>query len=526
MAQKNRIMNYCDINRIPDEVELLLEEKDIITVVVCNNVAVFEDVSVEFVAEDEKINVFLTSKFSKVKKVYLRWKGECSSNVKVLGDALERAYGNLEWQGLDEKRPMPWYALVNNGDKTACYGVAVRPNSFCTWHIGGEGVLLLIDVCNGSHGVNLLGRRMNACSVVCRYYTATSAFDAGVAFCKEMCKDGVFPKEKVYGYNNWYYAYGKSSQKELIEDADYVAELTEGLTPRPYFVIDDCWQKNSEFGPWDCLAETFFDMKDLAEDIEKRGLKPGIWIRPLAYKNMNFPKDWLLHEYADNNTCVLDVTVPEAKEYVLQNFQRIKSWGYKLVKHDYSTYDIFDRHYFFTQTDDIAIGDWSFFDKTKTNAEIIKDFYKSIKTVLEETVVIGCNTVSHLAAGIFEMQRTGDDTSGRNWEVTRKMGFNTLAFRMMQHNIFYAVDADCVGITKEVPWQFNRQWLEVLSKSGTPLFISTKKGVASFEQIKEIKEAFRVNSNQENICIPIDWQETSIPQEWLIDGVKIKFNLF
>ena len=40
-----------------------------------------------------------------------------------------------------------------------------------------------------------------------------------------------------------------------------------------------------------------------------------------------------------------------------------------------------------------------------------------------------------------KQNRTGDDTSGRIWERTRRMGVNTLAFRLPQHNAFYHIDA-------------------------------------------------------------------------------------
>lgn len=89
-------------------------------------------------------------------------------------------------------------------------------------------------------------------------------------------------------------------------------------------------------------------------------------------------------------------------------------------------------------------------------------------------MIIGCNTIGHLGAGLMHLNRTGDDTSGRIWERTRRMGVNTLAFRLPQHNTFYHIDADCVGIFGMIPWEKNRQWADVLAKSGTPLFVSGK----------------------------------------------------
>src|ERR1035437_4327167 len=106
-------------------------------------------------------------------------------------------------------------------------------------------------------------------------------------------------------------------------------------------------------------------------------------------------------------------------------------------------------------------------DSSKTNAEIILTMYQAIREATGETYIIGCNTISHLSAGMFELNRVGDDTSGNEWERTRKMGVNTLAFRGVQHGTFYAADCDCVGLTTKVPWAKNKQWMELVAKSGT-----------------------------------------------------------
>ena len=89
----------------------------------------------------------------------------------------------------------------------------------------------------------------------------------------------------------------------------------------------------------------------------------------------------------------------------------------------------------------------------------------------QDVLILGCNCIGHLGAGLMQGNRTGDDTSGVEWERTRKMGINTLAFRMLQQGTFYGADADCVGITEHIDWNKNRQWMEVLAESGTPLFV-------------------------------------------------------
>lgn len=135
----------------------------------------------------------------------------------------------------------------------------------------------------------------------------------------------------------------------------------------------------------------------------------------------------------------------------------------------------------------------------------------------EDIVLLGCNTMSHLSAGIFDIQRTGDDTSGTDWELTKKMGINTLAFRMMQHQAFYAADADCVGITKHIPWECNRKWLDVLAKSGTPLFVSIAEDAWSENVKKDLQDAFKKAAVVHNPSIPIDCLEKQMPQKWVSD---------
>ena len=122
--------------------------------------------------------------------------------------------------------------------------------------------------------------------------------------------------------------------------------------------------------------------------------------------------------------------------------------------------------------------------------------------------------MSHLSAGIFEIQRTGDDTSGKEWARTKKYGINTLAFRMPQHNKFYCADADCVGITKQISWEKNKQWLDVLSKSGTALFVSIAEDAYDDEIRKDITSAFKKAAVNMESSLALDWKQHCIPQKW------------
>ena len=144
----------------------------------------------------------------------------------------------------------------------------------------------------------------------------------------------------------------------------------------------------------------------------------------------------------------------------------------------------------------------------------------------ENTILIGCATIPHLCAGLVHLGRTGADVNGKVWDITRRMGVNTLAFRMMQHNAFFAVDADCVGITGLVPWHFTRQWLDILAKSGTPMFVSCKPGVLSDAENEELRQAFARNALQRDTLIPLDWMENICPERWLLNGQEIAYDWF
>jgi alpha-galactosidase len=199
--------------------------------------------------------------------------------------------------------------------------------------------------------------------------------------------------------------------------------------------------------------------------------------------------------------------------------------GLQLIKHDFSTYDLLGR-WGFRMGAEITDPNWSFANRTRTNAEIIRDLYKALREAAGAALLLGCNTVGHLGAGLFELQRIGDDTSGRDWNRTRKMGVNTLAFRAPQHGAFFAVDADCVGLTRQIPWSFNSQWLDLLSRSGTPLFVSAAADALGPEQRAALRQAFALAANVLPLLEPLDWLRNSEPRRWILGGKATNYDWF
>ncbi len=492
----------------------------------------FSDFSTEIICESENADaavqmeqngneaaVYLTANESKPCFVKLRWAFESPADLRVLGDCWERSYTDLEFRPLaDNDRAMPWYFLATDGAVHSCFGVKTQPAAFVSFRYDTGGLTALLDCRNGGSGVLLGGRSVKLAEFVLRRYENCNAFEALCEYCKTLCSAPLLPKEVIYGGNNWYYAYGKSSREQILSDAAPQAELAAGIDNPPFMVIDDGWQRNRCAGPW-LPNEKFGDMASLAEEFKQRGVRPGIWVRPLCSEDPAIPDEMKILRGGKRE--YLDPTHPDVQTLIREDIARIKVWGFELLKFDFVTVDMFG-NYGKDLNDTITNHKgWHFFDRSKTSAEIVLEFYRLIREAAGDMLLIGCNAVSHLCAGLVELNRIGDDTSGKDWNRTRSYGVNTLAFRLAQNGAFYLADADCVGILDEcIPWEKNRQWLDLLASSGTPLFVSC--GKATDEQKEDLRSAY-CKAQQKHSIRPLDWMETRTPEHWLIDGEETTY---
>lgn len=314
-----------------------------------------------------------------------------------------------------------------------------------------------------------------------------------------------------------------------MSDADFLSTLVPpSVANRPFMVIDDGWQfahdavEGATGGPWDKGNGRFPDMSGLAGAIRASGAKPGIWVKPLkSSREDKLPASW----YLPDRESFLDPSVPEVLEHLRGIFSGLHSWGYELIKHDFSTFDAFGL--WGPAMTPFMTGDgWSFADRSRTSAEIVVNLYRAILEGASGSLVLGCNTIGHLGAGLMHSHRIGDDTSGKHWERTRLMGPNTLAFRLPQHRTFFDIDADCVGITKAIGWKHNKQWLHLLAHSGTTFFASTKPAIMNESETAELVVAMENASRQTAVAEPLDWMDTVTPSRWRIDGQLVEYQWY
>lgn len=470
------------------------------------------DVSVSFEPTDSGMKVLVTGNETPITFIKCRWYGKLPVGCRLLGDAIERAYGDLKYEGIRPERIMPWYFAVNDKENHAGYGVKVRPDSFVHWQADPSGITLWLDLRCGTNGYRLGGKTALAAEIVEHHASDTDTFDFLREFCEKMSDSPVLSDKPVYGFNNWYYAYGNISAEGVLNDSKLLHDLTEDLDNLPFMVIDDGWQNRSTV---ECdTNEKFPDMKQLVSDMKAQNVRPGIWIRPLLPKAEHFTD--LRHEaYSE----YFDPSLDEVLDIIAADMEKITGeWGFELVKYDYVTFDMFGR-FFFEPSVQMSDADWSL-KNPMTNAQAVKRLYKTIYDHANGAVLIGCNAVSHLGSGYFHLHRSGDDTSGREWERTRYMGINTLAFRLCQHKAFFDVDADCVGNTGDTDfdWAMASRWLELLTDSSTPLFVSIAPKVVTGEIKEQLKAAFAKASKQEGRFKPLDLTKTTMPTRYEIDG--------
>ena len=466
--------------------------------------------------------------------VLLVWRRDWPDGTLVLGDAWERSNGELEWRSVsDDEQISPWYFLASSGDATDGYGVAVQPNALASWRVRKGHMSLHLDVRSGSYPVRLGGRMLDAARIVVRKgNVGESAFQAGREFCRMMCPKPRLPRESVYGYNDWYCAYGANTATNFLLDAAYVCECAEGLTNRPYVVMDDGWQKNSPpqmramygnaasgMGPWDASGAHFgMEMGAFCRRIAELGAKPGLWYRPLRAWPES-PVEWRLLD----NDRYFDPSVPEVRAQIMRDMTRFREWGVKLVKIDYLTFDVFRKW----GRNPVSCGPTTWRNRSRTTCEVLKDLYGAMREAAgDEIVLIGCNALNHLAAGVFDVQRIGGDTSGKNWKQTKNNGVNTLGFRAVQDKAFFLADGDCVGLEQEgaVPWEKNRQWLELIARSGTPLFVSWKRSLADDDARTAFRKMFRIASEPRPTGEPLDWKSSRFPARWRFSDGEASFD--
>jgi alpha-galactosidase len=457
-----------------------------------------------------RLPVVIESSRDDVTYLKLRWTWQIGSDPQILSDSWERGYGDMRWQGLAPERVLPWYFYLAHAGRMTCFGVETQPNALCFWQCDADGISLWLDVRNGGEPAHLSGRRLLACTVVMMEGALAQPVATQLrAFCASLCPSPRLPRGPIIGSNDWNYAYGKNTAAGIVRDAQSMVELAPAGY-RPFVVIDDGWQDPARFP----------DLTRLASDIGTAGARPGIWIRPLRASEGSKATLLPVKRFGSKTQELVtahDPSVKDGMEAIVQSVRAARRHGYSFIKHDFTTYDMLGQ-WGREMGPQPALPGWHFADRSRTTAEIVLDLYSSLRNAAgEDDVMLGCNTFGHLGAGIFESQRIGDDTSGQDWERTRRYGVNSLSFRVAQHRTFFHADPDIVAITQKVPWEKTRQWLDIVARSGTSLFVAPQPESMNEEARAAIRAAMAI-AVRATSGYPLDSMTTTTPRDWSFTG--------
>lgn len=479
---------------------------------------------VKFTIENNVLNITLYPNGDAVKYVRLRWNGDISGVNSLLGDSFVRSQtDDILWHAFLPHYQMPWYFYTNDGERLHGYGVKTGCNSFASWYADAYGITLMLDVRNGNSGV-VCEELLCAC-VVCREGNSSeNMYNAAHAFCKLMCDKPNLPKDPVYGLNNWYWAYGAIEEKVVLEEAEFLGKLTKGFKNRPFMTIDDGWQiahAKGKFngGPWNLTNENFESMQKTADKIHNLDCRAGIWVRLLLTMS-HVPDEAVYNSPYKPNGIVLDPTHEFSKQKIAEDIKRLSDWGFDMIKHDFSFFDLFSA----TVSDNMPPH---FYDKTKTNAQIVREFYELVQSAAGNTLIMGCNTVNHLAAGVHQIQRSGNDTSGRHFEFTRRYGVHSM-MRAPQNNAFFKTDPDCAAFTAKVSIPLNLDFLEMAAITGSATFASVTPDILNAQEEKRLQEIFAIADRIEpkDYATITDWTRTAVPSEFEYLGKPYNYNWY
>jgi alpha-galactosidase len=482
------------------------------------------DVKYEYKVENGVGKVIVYPSASPVKYLKLRFRGDFSAVEKVYGDEWERSGATvvptyLEWSSVMPHKAMPWFCYAIAKDRMACYGVKVGPDCFAYWQLDRRGVTLFLNLTNGNGGTDLK-EPLLACEVVELFGDeGEDPFYVAKRFAHLMSPTPKTTKEPIFGVNNWYWAYGKISHDSVMQETDYLMQMCDGTHHRPYMIIDDGWQINRSYGSYSYIGgpwvpnEKFPSMSESAAAIHEKGAKTGIWFRPLLTLG-DTPNEANYATPPSGGGIILDPSHPYTLERVECDARSIRNFGFDLIKHDFTTMDITGNAPLSAMRDGIDLFHYSrrrLFDNTKTSATIIKNLYLAIQRGAGEADVIGCNTVSHLTAGIHSIYRVGNDTSGRSFEWTRRFGVNSV-MRLPLNEAFYRVDPDCAAFTSYVDESLNLDFLEMCALTGMTTLASVTPNILSDAGMKRINEIYKISDRNESRFGIVDYDKCANPE--------------
>lgn len=221
------------------------------------------------------------------------------------------------------------------------------------------------------------------------------------AYGKELAKykgDVPLLENTVIGFS--WPRYGKHITQEIIEQ-----EIEAGSGLLDMYVIDAGWA--TQENPFQVDEKKFPDMAGLVAKMREAGVIPGLWVAPFMvkpkfWKESELVKDSKGHVAKDplNKRAVLDVSIPQVREYIVQQLVRYAQMGFRAFKLDFLSNIFVDR---LRETDKTSV---------KYYRQTIQEIREATQQAAgEEIVLIGCGGPWLESLGLFNGVRMTIDSS-------------------------------------------------------------------------------------------------------------------
>lgn len=361
-----------------------------------------------------------------------------------------------------------------------------------------------------------------------------------------------FPMPKLTGWNTWDYYLNRVTPDDIFENIEALAKMP-FADKLDYIVIDDGWQK--EWGEWVENEKFACGLDTVAERIRSCGFLPGIWASPLLMKEVcegfHAREHWFCRDEhgewirSEGRTCVIDPTVPEAKEFILDIYRRLYGYGYRLFKIDYVS---------------PLLKVKRFHDPSATPYSALRDLIRDVQECTgKDAVILGCSLPVQCGADIAPSMRIGVDI--HNHFGHAKWIAEILSWTWMYNNRTTRIDPDFLVVrgldtaNEPLKWegspnytapkrmcdmddtdlfrsrwrqgdQFNaveaETWAYLVALSGGNVFLSDRMSVLNQRGVEIINDAISAAKEE---CRPVYLKTDSrLPSLWLAKNALLLVN--
>lgn len=214
------------------------------------------------------------------------------------------------------------------------------------------------------------------------------------------------------GWCSWYYYFEKVSERDVLENADWLA-ANRAQFPLDYVQVDDGWQ--AALGDWTVTDPARFPHGPewLVQEIRRRGFRPGLWLAPFLVEERSRlaaeHPGWLVRDrtgatvwamdWRGCRTAILDCTLPAACAWLEGIFATLAGWGVDYAKLDFLVHE-----------SAVTAKGGVYADPGATRVQALRRGLAAIRRGFGDgRVLLACTNVLGAGVGVVDACRIGTD---------------------------------------------------------------------------------------------------------------------